>query len=90
MSDNTIMIMVRRILSERNLIQRKHFSVSFFVAAIKVNSSTTLACYTIGWTIKICQVNGLRGGQIVSQCFSPFSENVFHQVGLIVRIPKVT
>ena len=39
---------------------RKHFCVSLFVVAIKINSFTTLACYSIGCTVKICQINGLR------------------------------
>ena len=33
---------------------RKHFCVSFYVVAIKINSFITLACYTICPTVKIC------------------------------------
>ena len=47
----------KRIVSQRNLIY-----ANIFVVAIKINSVTTLACYTICCTVKICQINGFKGG----------------------------
>ena len=68
---------------------RKHFRDSFFVVSIKINSFTTLACYTICYAVKICQITGLIGYN-VRQCSSLFLENIFHQAGFIVRIPRAT
>ena len=56
----------------------KHLRVSFFVVAIKINYFTTSGCYAICCTVKIGQINGLRGGQNVWKYFSLFLENVFH------------
>ena len=43
------------------LYTRKHFWVNFFVVVRKINSLTTLVCYKICFTVKICQTNGFRG-----------------------------
>ena len=55
---------------------RKHFYVSFFVISIKISSFTTLACYTICCTVKICQIKDLRGGKNGRQCFFYFSKRL--------------
>ena len=41
---------------------RKRFRVSFFAVAVKINSFTSLACYTVFCAVKICQIIGLKGG----------------------------
>ena len=41
---------------------RKRFQVSFFVVTVKINSFTSLACYSVCCAAKICQIIGLKGG----------------------------
>ena len=57
----TMMTLSRRILSQRNLIYAANIFVSASLWFIKNQSFTTLASCTICSTVKICQINWLRG-----------------------------